>query len=52
MEAVFNDPADTLWRKVFNSIKNGTIDVPFSHHIINHNELITIRDSRKNIRII
>ena len=52
MEAVFNDSADTLWRKVFNSIKNGTIDVPFSPHIINHNEMITIRDANKNIRII
>lgn len=52
MEAVFNDPADTLWRKVFNSIKNGTIDVPFSPHIINNNEMITIRDAQKNIRII
>ena len=52
MEAVFNDPADTLWRKVFNSIKNGIIDVPFSPHIINHNEMITIRDASKNIRII
>jgi methylaspartate mutase epsilon subunit len=52
MEAVFNDPADTLWRKVFNSIKNGIIDVPFSPHIINHNKLITIRDAKKNIRII
>lgn len=52
MEAVFNDPADTLWRKVFNCIKNGIIDVPFSPHIINHNEMITIRDAKKNIRII
>jgi methylaspartate mutase epsilon subunit len=52
MEAVFNDPADTLWRKVFNCIKNGVIDVPFSPHIINHNEMITIRDAGKNIRII
>ena len=52
MEAVFNDPADTLWRKVFNSIKNGIIDVPFSPHIINQNEMITIRDANKNIRII
>ncbi len=51
MEAVFNDSADTLWRKVFNSIKNGIIDVPFSPHIINHNEMITIRDKNKNIRI-
>ena len=52
MEAVFNDPADTLWRKVFSSITNGIIDVPFSPHIINHNEMITIRDASKNIRII
>jgi methylaspartate mutase epsilon subunit len=52
MEAVFNDPADTLWRKVFNSIKNGTIDVPFSPHIINQNDMITIRDANRNIRII
>lgn len=52
MEAVFSDPADSLWRKVFNSIKNGIIDVPFSPHIINHNAMITIRDTNKNIRII
>ena len=52
MQAVFNDPADTLWRKVFNSIKNGTIDVPFSPHIINNNAMITVRDASKNIRII
>ncbi|AXH09901.1 methylaspartate mutase [Malaciobacter halophilus] len=52
MEAVFNDSADTLWRKVFNSIKNGTIDVPFSPHIINNNEVVTVRDKNKNIRII
>ncbi|ADG93549.1 Methylaspartate mutase [Arcobacter nitrofigilis DSM 7299] len=51
MEAIFNDSADTLWRKAFNSIKNGIIDVPFSPHIINHNEMITIRDVNKNIRI-
>lgn len=52
LQAVFNDPADTLWRKIFNSIKSGIIDVPFSPHIINHNRMITVRDARKNIRII
>lgn len=52
MDAVFNDSADTLWRKVFNSIKNGIIDVPFSPHIINKNEVVTIRDDNGNIRII
>ena len=31
---------------------SGIIDVPFSPHIINHNKMITIRDSQKNIRII
>jgi len=50
-EAIFNDSADTLWRKVFNSIKNGIIDVPFSPHIINNNEVITVRDKNSNIRI-
>jgi methylaspartate mutase epsilon subunit len=52
MDAVLNDPADTLWRQVFNTIKNGLIDVPFSPHIINHNAVITIRDDDGNIRII
>jgi methylaspartate mutase epsilon subunit len=50
-EAIFNDKADTLWRQIFNSIKNGIIDVPFSPHIINNNELITVRDNNSNIRI-
>lgn len=51
LEAVFNDNADTLWRKVFNAIKKGHIDIPFSPHIINHNEVITVRDAKSNIRI-
>jgi len=51
MSAILNDPADTLWRQVFNSIKNGIIDVPFSPHIINNNEVITLRDPEFNIRI-
>ena len=50
-DAIFNDSADTLWRQIFNSIKNGIIDVPFSPHIINNNELITVRDNVSNIRI-
>jgi methylaspartate mutase epsilon subunit len=51
MEAVMNDPADTLWRQIFNSIKNGIIDIPFSPHIINNGEAITVRDKNYNIRI-
>ncbi len=50
MEAVFNDNADTLWRKVFNAIKQGLIEIPFSPHIINANKVITVRDDAGNIR--
>lgn len=50
MQAVFNDSADTLWRQVFNSIKAGIIDIPFSPHIINRGEAITVRDKNYNIR--
>ncbi|WP_353662341.1 methylaspartate mutase [Hydrogenimonas sp. SS33] len=52
MEAVLNDGADTLWRKVFNAIKKGHIEIPFSPHVINANEVITIRDPQENIRIL
>jgi len=52
MEAVFNDPADSLWRKAFNAIKHGIIDVPFSPHIINHNAILTLRDPSGSIRIV
>jgi len=51
LEAVFNDPADTLWRKIFNSIKKGYIDIPFSPHIINANKVITVRDKDGHIRL-
>ena len=51
MEAVLNEPADTLWRQVFNAIKKGLIEIPFSPHIINANEVITVRDPQSNIRI-
>jgi methylaspartate mutase epsilon subunit len=52
MEAVLNEPSDTLWRQVFNAIKKGRIEIPFSPHIINANEVITIRDPQGNIRIL
>ncbi len=52
MEAVLNDDADTLWRKTFNAIKKGFIDIPFSPHVINANEVITVRDPQSNIRIV
>ena len=51
MEAVLNYRGDTLWRKIYNSIKDGIIDIPFSPHIINSGKLTTLRDSNKNIRI-
>ncbi len=50
MEAVMNDHADTLWRKVYNAIKKGHIEIPFSPHVINANAVITVRDPDGNIR--
>ena len=52
MEAVLNDGADTLWRQTFNAIKRGWIEIPFSPHVINANEVITLRDPQGNIRIL
>ncbi len=52
LEAVFNEEADTLWRQVFNAIKKGYIEIPFSPHIINANEGLTIRDPQSNIQIL
>jgi methylaspartate mutase epsilon subunit len=52
MDTVLNNGADTLWRKVFNSIKEGIIEIPFSPHIINANRVISIRDPQENIRIL
>ncbi len=51
MEAILNNRADTLWRKVLNSIKSGELEIPFSPHIINANEVITVRDPNGDIRI-
>ena len=50
LESVFSDPADTLWRQVYNSIKEGRLEIPFSPHIINANRVITVRDPEGNIR--
>ncbi len=51
LSAIFNNSADTLWRKVFNAIKKGYIEIPFSPHIINNNKVITVRDKGGNIRL-
>ncbi len=50
LKPVFNDSADTLWRKIFKFNQNGIIDIPFSPHIINNSEAITVRDKDYNIR--
>jgi len=50
MESILEDDADSLWRKVFNAIKEGRLEIPFSPHVINANEVITVRDPRGDIR--
>ena len=51
MDKILNNQAATLWRKIYNSIKKGYIDIPFSPHVINNNRLVTVRDNNNNIRI-
>ncbi len=50
LESILEDDADSLWRKVFNAIKEGRLEIPFSPHVINANEVITVRDPQGDIR--
>jgi methylaspartate mutase epsilon subunit len=51
MDNILNFTGDTLWRKAFNAIKNGLIDIPFSPHSLNMGALVTTRDKQGMIRI-
>ena len=47
MEAVFNDKADTLWKKYLTLLKLELLMFHILPHIINHNEVVTVRDKTK-----
>ena len=51
LSEIFNSKTSSLWESVYNAVKSGIIDVPFSPHIDNNNKLITVRDNYNAIRI-
>jgi methylaspartate mutase epsilon subunit len=51
MDRVLNFDGDSIWRKTYNAIKDGVIDVPFSPHRMNRGKLVTVRDRSGRIRI-
>ncbi len=52
LNAVFNMPGSTLWECIYRAVGEGIIDIPFAPHSDNNNQLITIRDKYKAIRIL
>jgi methylaspartate mutase epsilon subunit len=52
LDAILDTPASTLWESIFHSVNKGLIDIPFAPHSDNNNQLITIRDKYKAIRIL
>ncbi len=51
IEAIFDLPGELLWESVFRAFQQGIIDIPFSPHIDNANQMITMRDANGSIRI-
>jgi glutamate mutase epsilon subunit len=52
MGAVLGLPGDQFWISAHEAFVRGYLDVPFAPHATNANELLTIRDAEKAIRIL
>lgn len=51
LELIISQSSAPLWEKISHSVRLGIIDVPFSPHQENVNQLWTMRDSSRNIRV-
>ncbi len=51
LNAVFALPGDAFWESVYRAFRLGFIDVPFSPHSDNANQLLAMRDANGSIRI-
>ncbi len=49
--AIFEMAGDVFWESVFRAFQMGYLDVPFSPHADNANQLISMRDANRSIRI-
>jgi methylaspartate mutase epsilon subunit len=52
LQAVFDLPGDAFWQSVFRAFQLGYLDVPFSPHADNANNVISMRDTNGCIRIV
>lgn len=51
MDAILNMPGDVFWESVYQAVRTGLIDIPFSPHRMNKNDMLTVRDEHQAIRI-
>ncbi|MFK8016065.1 MAG: methylaspartate mutase subunit E [Gammaproteobacteria bacterium] len=51
LDKIFSVSGDVFWESVFRAFQSGWIDVPFSPHADNANQLISMRDGNGSIRI-
>lgn len=52
LEYILELPGDAFWQSVYRAFQQGAIDIPFSPHSENANNLITLRNSHGSIRIV
>lgn len=50
--AILDLPGSSFWYSVFEAVREGIIDIPYSPNLINANKLLTVRDGNGSIRIV
>lgn len=51
LQTIFDTPGDEFWESVFRAFQTGQLDIPFSPHADNANNLVSLRDRNGSIRI-
>jgi methylaspartate mutase epsilon subunit len=52
LQAVFELSGDAFWESVYRAFQRGYLDVPFCPHSDNANQLLSMRDGNRSIRIV
>ena len=52
IDAIFALTGEVFWESVYRAFQLGYLDVPFSPHADNANELVSMRDANRSIRIL
>lgn len=51
MKKIFQINKQTFWETVYEAVRIGYLDVPYSTHLDNKNKMLTIRDNQNSIRV-